>query len=74
MLKTEQTEMTTRGQRPVRDLLCYKCGNRRPGIFTVNANGQQVCPECAGSIGSGVLQTCDPENCACGKVEDGEPE
>lgn len=47
--------MTSRGPRPVKDLLCYKCNERKPGVFTINSNGQQVCPDCSGSLGAGVI-------------------
>jgi hypothetical protein len=55
-LKIERMEITTRGRIPARDMLCFKCGERKPGMFTVNANGQQVCPDCSGSQGAGVIR------------------
>ena len=71
MALVKQMVMTSNGPKPARDMLCYKCGERRPGLFTVNANGQSVCEECSGSLGKGVLsQVCDPETCACGKVDE----
>ena len=47
--------MTSRGPRPVRDLLCYVCGERKPGVFTINGQGQQVCPDCSGPSSKKVL-------------------
>ena len=63
--------MTSMGYRQYRPPLCQKCGERKPDqLYTINANGQQVCADCAGRVGEGVLrQTCDPETCACGKAE-----
>ena len=59
---------TTMGLRAPRPPLCEKCGERKHQIYTVNANGQTVCADCAGSMGAGVLNSfCeDPENCNCG--------
>lgn len=39
--------MTTMGYRAPRPPLCMKCGQRKDGIYTINGNGQQVCPDCA---------------------------
>ena len=63
--------MTTRGFRDLSTRLCYQCGQYKPDdLFTINANGQAVCPDCAGPKSIGVLrQECsDPDTCACGKV------
>ena len=66
--------MTTMGIRDRRPLLCYVCGERKDGLFTVNANGQQVCPDCAGEKQRVVLTGCDPENCACGDAAGPDPD
>lgn len=63
--------MTTMGYKEPRPMLCYVCGQRKDGNFTVNANGQPMCPDCAGPKNAGALTgTCDPENCACGQPDD----
>jgi hypothetical protein len=64
--------MTTMGYRDSRPMLCYVCGERKDGNFTVNANGQATCPDCAGEKHRLVLTGCDPESCACGKCDDGD--
>ena len=62
--------MTSMGYRESRPPLCMSCGERKEGLYTVNANGQQVCADCAGSRDKAVLRgCCDPGSCACGKVE-----
>lgn len=38
---------TTMGLRDHRPPRCMKCGERKDGLFTVNPNGQEVCPDCA---------------------------
>ena len=66
--------MTTRGFRDASaERLCYGCGQYKvDDLFTIDANGKVVCPDCAGSKGEGVLrQECaDPNSCACEKVND----
>lgn len=48
--------MTTMGLKDMDKRLCYQCGEKKPDdLFTVNANGQVVCPQCAGTKGEGVL-------------------
>lgn len=65
---------TTMGLRDRRPPLCMKCGERRPGqLYSVNANGQEVCADCAGDREQAVLAPaacaeCDPdEGCSCVK-------
>lgn len=48
--------MTTMGYQEQRDPLCYVCGQRKKGLFTVNPNGKPVCSDCAGTSGVGVLE------------------
>lgn len=61
--------MTTMGLRASRPPLCMKCGERKDGLYTFDANGQQVCPDCASVRDRELLKgTCDPDNCACGKA------
>lgn len=62
--------MTTMGYRARRAPLCMKCGLRKEdGLMTINANGQEVCVDCASPKDRVVLTGCDPENCACGSDE-----
>jgi len=62
--------MTSMGMREARPPLCMKCGERKDGIYTINGNGQQVCPDCAGPKHREALTgVCDPENCACGNAD-----
>lgn len=62
--------MTSMGYRDPRPPMCMQCGQRKDGLYTVNANGKEVCPDCASPRDRELLKgTCDPENCACGKVE-----
>lgn len=60
--------MTTMGYRAPRPPLCMRCGQRREGqLYTVNANGQEVCADCASPSSRDLLKgTCDPETCPCG--------
>ena len=54
--------MTTMGPRDPDKRLCYQCGQKKSDdLFTVNANGQAVCPECAGTKGKGVLTRGDAD-------------
>lgn len=67
--------MTTMGYRAPRAPLCMLCGEHKDGLYTVNANGQQVCPDCASPHDRAILKgVCDPETCACGQVADGDPQ
>lgn len=74
---TKQTDgsanvMTTMGYRQNRPPVCTVCRERKVGqLYTTNPNGQVVCADCSGSMGSGVLrqECCDPNTCACGKTE-----
>lgn len=67
--------MTTMGYREPRPPLCMKCGGRKPGLYTVDGNGQQVCPDCASPADREILVgKCDPDKCACGEKTDGEPD
>jgi len=62
--------MTTMGYREARPPVCEKCGERKDGMYTQNGNGQWICPDCASPQDRDILRgTCDPETCACGKVE-----
>lgn len=63
---------TTMGLRERRPPLCMSCGQRNPGIYTINGYGQQVCPDCAGEKHRLVLTDCDPLTCACGRCDAGE--
>ena len=67
--------LTTMGYREPRPPLCMKCGQRKPGgLYTVNGNGQTVCPDCAGEKHRVVLTGCEDVECACGKAcDDGQP-
>ncbi len=65
--------MTTMGYREARPMLCYVCGLRKEGNFTVNANGQPACPDCSGEKNRLVLTGCDAEKCACGGCDDESP-
>lgn len=59
--------MTTLGYRDQRPMLCYVCGERKEGNFTVNANGQPTCPDCAGPNHAKALTgVCCEGECACG--------
>lgn len=58
--------MTTMGYREARPPLCMACGQRKDGIYTINGNGQVVCPDCAGEKHRIVLTGCDDSSCACG--------
>lgn len=40
--------MTTMGYRGRRAPQCMGCGERKDGLYTMNGNGQFVCPDCAG--------------------------
>ena len=67
--------MTTMGYRAPRPPLCLVCGERKEGqLYTINANGQQVCADCASPKDRVVLTGCDPENCACGEPCDDSPD
>ena len=48
--------LTTQGLKANRSPLCHKCHQRKPGLYSINVNGQPVCADCAGSVGHGVLQ------------------
>lgn len=59
--------MTTQGYRERRPPRCMKCGERKDdGLYTVNPNGQAVCPDCAGAKHAAVLKgtSCGPD-CTC---------
>ncbi|HSE46751.1 MAG TPA: hypothetical protein VLA89_15625 [Gemmatimonadales bacterium] len=59
--------MTTMGYKDPRPLLCFVCGQRKEGLFTINANGQQICSDCAGPKNAGALKgVCCEGECACG--------
>lgn len=47
--------MTTQGLKERRPPRCMKCGERKDGLYTVNVNGQVVCPDCAGAKHAAVL-------------------
>lgn len=78
--------MTTTGPKDPDKRLCYGCGLKKPdGLFTMNANGQYVCPDCAGSRSRAALlsvihrTSCEDGLCGCverepedGKLEDAE--
>lgn len=57
--------MTSMGYRDARPMQCMQCGERVDGLFTVNANGQPVCPDCAGPNHRVVLTGCEESGCAC---------
>lgn len=66
------TTMGLRGHRPPR---CLVCGERREGqLYTVNANGQEVCADCASPKNRVVLAPtcgeCGDEGCACTDKDD----
>ena len=63
------TIMGTMGPRKGRSQPCQKCGERKEGTYTINVNGQIVCPDCMSSKDREVLNGCDPEFCACGETE-----
>lgn len=59
--------MTTMGYKEARPPLCMKCGERREGqLYTINANGQEVCADCASPKNAGLLKgtSCGPD-CTC---------
>lgn len=59
--------MTTTGLKEARPPVCTNCRERRPGLYTLDANGSLVCGQCSGSFGEGILRDkCDPDTCACG--------
>lgn len=64
--------MTTMGYRQRRAPRCMRCGERREGqIYTVNANGQEVCADCASPSSREILTGfCDPDNDSCGCTQD----
>ena len=47
--------MTTMGLKTPRPAMCPLCHERKPGTYTVNANGQVVCGDCSGSLGRGIV-------------------
>jgi hypothetical protein len=66
--------MTTMGYKANRPPLCMACGKRREGqLYTVNANGQVVCADCANPADRVNLVQCGStgEACRCDE-EDGE--
>ncbi len=65
---------TSMGLREPRAPLCTKCRERKNGmLYTLDANNQLICADCAGPGALGVLKSdCDPENCACGQEQDPE--
>lgn len=52
---------TTMGMRARRPMLCMKCGLRKDGLFTINANGQPVCPDCASPHDRAILAPDAPD-------------
>jgi hypothetical protein len=47
---------TTMGMRKSKAPLCVNCRQRKEGeLYTLSPNGQELCPDCAGSMGRGVL-------------------
>lgn len=62
---------TSMGLREPRAPICTKCRERKNGmLYTLDANNQLLCADCAGRRADGVLKGhCDPENCACGKSD-----
>lgn len=57
--------MTTQGYREARPPLCMVCGQRKDGIYTINGNGQQVCPDCASPKDRKALQGDCGDECDC---------
>ena len=46
---------TSMGMRERRAPICVKCRERKPGLYTIDVNGNMVCGTCSGSFGEGVL-------------------
>lgn len=67
--------MTTMGYREPRAPMCQGCGERKDDILVQDGNGRFLCSDCASPSDVRVMRgTCDPDSCACGQVEDGEPQ
>jgi hypothetical protein len=49
------TQWTSRGPKPIAPMLCWKCRQRKAGPFTMDPNGQPICPGCAGRVVDGVI-------------------
>lgn len=65
---------TTMGMRASRPPLCLRCGLRKEGqLYTINANGQQVCADCAGGSNLAILAPCENglgADCGCHEEPD----
>lgn len=65
--------LTSMGYREQRPMLCYVCGERKPGSFTVNGNGQPTCSDCSPKDAAALKGVCDAD-CACTEPCDDGPE
>lgn len=62
--------MTTQGYKDHRAPVCTSCRQRKEGLYTMNANGQIICADCAGKKAEGVLTgVCSTDECPCDNTD-----